>query len=1364
MTKSKHYFITLGLIILFANINFGQRKFNYNFSDPNENFYTTQKRFNNYFKKHSKEIEREREREESRGKSSTGSKVTIIDKEEEELGGYELFKRWEAFVAPRVYPSGDKTLVSRASEEFAAMYGQQNSFNPQGKITNSSSNVLSSTWQPVGPFGDPSGGNAGRINAVRFDPTNANGLWSCAPAGGLWSSANNGSSWSTNTDFLTLIGTSDVAFDPTNAQNMFLATGDGEAGDCSSIGVLKSTNGGASWSGTGLSFTANQGRTIHKLLINPQNKNTIFAATSVGLYRTLNFGVSWSVVSAGNITDVEFKPGDTTTVYAVSTSFFLSTNGGTSFTTITSGLPTSAANNRLAIAVTPANAAFVYVVASAASGSGFLGFYQSTNSGTAFTLKTSTPNLLGWVSTGTDTGGQGWYTLSIAASPTNANEVVVGGVNIWRTTNAGTNFSLFAHWTATGAPYVHADIHELIYKNGTTLYVGSDGGVFFTNNSGTSFAAVNGNMNIAQIYKIGLSKTNYSLSITGHQDNGTNLFSGGWNEAMGGDGMDCFIDQFNDQVMYGEQYNGSFNRSTDGGATWNAIVTGMSGTGAWVTPWHQDPLVANTLYGGRAQMFKTTNQGTNWSQMGTLGGSGSIVEFAVAPSNSQVIYVIRGNALYKTINGGGAWTLITGTLPTGSAQMTWVAVKDTDPNMVFVTFSGYSAGNKIFKSTDGGTTWVNYSTGLPNLPTNCVTYWNGSNDGVYVGCDVGVYFRDAAAASWTLYNTNLPNVQISDLAIFYPFGKLRASSYGRGVWEADLYNNGTMAPIANFSANKTVICPAMTINYTDLSTFSPTSWSWIFQGGTPATSTVQNPAIVYNTPGTYSVSLTATNINGNSVMTKTLYITVSNTVNALPFVEGFQGATFAPTNWQNYDDGSDNLKWTKNPTVGKASTASLFYDNYNLNSSGKRDEMRFPKYNFTNYVNLKMYFDVAFSQYDPTYSDTLAVLISTNCGISFTQAYVKGGTTLSTAPSLTASLFVPTAAQWRTDTVFLSAYAGNSNVLISFQNRGHYGQGLYIDNVNITGLVPSTPPSASFNYVSPTPCSGQNINFSDMSTNVPNGWNWQFPGGSPATSTVANPVVNYANAGTYTVTLISSNASGTSTPISQVITVGNSPSLTVTSPPICFGDQAVLTASGATSYSWSTGQTLSTITDFPNFTTSYTVTGTTGSCQVTQVVTVTVNQLPNTATSDTTICLHDFATLNVNGANNYLWSTGATTSSIVVSPTVSTSYTVTGYNATCSLSAISNVMIDLCLGLPKNAGQNSFVSIMPNPNNGKFTVNAEIKESCSITIYNNIGQLIQYIPQVKNKISIDLTKYGKGIYNLLFNFGGEYKNIKVAVE
>ncbi|MGZ4082769.1 MAG: hypothetical protein ACXVOH_14920, partial [Bacteroidia bacterium] len=164
---------TLVLVMIAICLSAQAQKGKMRFDDPNENFYVTQKRLNKYYKKHEREIARER-REKSEGKIKVGIE------EEQELAGYELYKRWEHYMEPRVYPTGDKTLASRAYEEFKNFNSQQ----PQQRGGNNNS-IQSSTWQPIGPFGDPSGGNAGRINAVRFDPANSNGLWVCTPDGGL---------------------------------------------------------------------------------------------------------------------------------------------------------------------------------------------------------------------------------------------------------------------------------------------------------------------------------------------------------------------------------------------------------------------------------------------------------------------------------------------------------------------------------------------------------------------------------------------------------------------------------------------------------------------------------------------------------------------------------------------------------------------------------------------------------------------------------------------------------------------------------------------------------------------------------------------------------------------------------------------------------------------------------------------------------------------------------------------------------------------------------------------------------------------------------------------------------------------------
>jgi PKD repeat protein len=1202
-------------------------------------------------------------------------------------GGYKQFKRWADYMEPRVYPSGDLSLPSTTWERFenylnnnpVAMqqYQQSRANNTIGNSpyrANGPSlpSPLSSTWAFVGPTGAPTGGGAGRINFVRFDPANSNIIWAGAPAGGLWKSTNGGASWATNTDQLSVIGCTDLAIDPTNSNILYLATGDGDAGDTYSIGVLKSTDGGATWNTTGLTWTVNQGRTISKLLIHPTNAQILIAATSNGIFRTTNGGTSWTQVQTSNsFKDMEFKPGDPNTLYATGTRFFKSTDNGVTWSQITSGLPTNTQTNRMAIAVTPANAAYVYVIAGDASSSGFLGLYRSTDSGTTFTQRSSTPNILGWSSTGSGTGGQSWYDLAIAASPTAQDVVIIGGVNIWRSTNGGTSWAINGHWTGSGAPYVHADIHDLIFLpgSGTTYFSGNDGGVFKTTNSGGAWSDISNNLCIAQIYRIGLSTSNAGLLITGHQDNGTNLRNGAsYVETMGGDGMDCYIDRTNNNVMYAEYYNGALERSTNGGGSWTTITSGLSGNAAWVTPWYQDPATANTIYVGYTNMFKSTNQGTTWTQLTALPTtpSGTIVDFRVAPSNNQVIYVARSTGLFKTINGGTSWTNVTAGLPTASAAISRIAVAPNDPNTVLVTFSGYSSGNKVMRSTNGGTSWTNISTGLPNLPANCITAMPGATNGAYyVGMDVGVYYIDNTFTSWQPYFTGLANVPVFDLEIYQATGKVRAATYGRGVWEVDIYNPGTLPPVALFAQSATSVCPGTGVNFTDQTAFAPTSWSWTFPSGTPATSTAQNPTgVTWSAPGTYTVTLIATNTNGSSTYTQT--ITVLGSQN-LPLVEGFEGATFLPTNWIANNINNDGVFWERSNVGANSSSWSAKFDNYAIDVAGARDEMWAPKMSFAALQNCTMTFDVAHARYDASYVDSLEVLISTNCGASWTSVYMKGGTTLATVPDQTTA-FTPTATQWRNESINLNAYAGQANVIIAIRNRGHYGNNIYVDNINIQGQAAG--PVAAFTPSATTVCAGTAVNFTDNSTGTPTSWSWTFPSGTPASATTQNPTgIVWNTAGTYTVTLTATNGNGSSN-ATQVITVNARPTVTATAAntALCVGASTTLTGGGANTYNWMPGSLSgSPVTVTPAATTTYTVTGTntvTG-CTNTQTRTITVNTLPTvTATaSNTTICAGSSTTLTGGGANTYAWMPGNLSgTSVTVNPTSTTTYTVTGTN------------------------------------------------------------------------------------------------------
>jgi photosystem II stability/assembly factor-like uncharacterized protein len=532
------------------------------------------------------------------------------------------------------------------------------------------------------------------------------------------------------------------------------------------------------------------------------------------------------------------------------------------------------------IAVTPTNPSAVYVLASKSSDSQFLGVYRSANDGVNFTTASTTPNIIGNSCNGTSTGqGQGWYDLAIAASPINPNEIVVGGVNVWRSFDGGTNWTMIGCWNSPN-PYIHADIHELQYTSTGTLYSANDGGIFSYN--GSQWVDITAQRNIAQIYKIGLSGLTPNRWITGHQDNGTNIRTGvgsNYVASLSGDGMDCFIDRTNDQYMFGEQFNGSLNRSTNGGVSWTSITSGITGAGGWVTPWKQDPVTANMLYAGFSQLFRSTNYGSNWTQVGTTGGGGTIVEFAIAPSNNQVIYVLYAGSIRKTINGGTTWTNVTNGVSGG--QFTFITIDPTDPNTAWVTVSGYTAGSKVFQTMDGGATWMNISSNLPNLPANCSVYEPGSNDRIYIGMDVGVYYKDNSSANWTLYNTSLPNAAIMDMEMSPAApGKIYAATYGRGVYEASVIPVTTV-PTPSFSFNGS-LCAGTSKTFIDNSSNTPTSWSWTVTpnvGVTFNSTTVQTPTVTFANPGTYTVSFMSSNSFGaGPVNTQTISVATTPSI------------------------------------------------------------------------------------------------------------------------------------------------------------------------------------------------------------------------------------------------------------------------------------------------------------------------------------------------------------------------------------------------------------------------------------------------------------------------------------------------------
>jgi PKD repeat protein/photosystem II stability/assembly factor-like uncharacterized protein len=827
--------------------------------DPSVNFYDVQKSFRKYWEKEER-------------KEKFKSFFTFRNHTEQENEGYVMYKRWENYVEPRVFPSGDRTLINNGGKELEKLITNHNY---------KSSKMVGGNWTSMGAAALPTnGGGAGRVNCITFHPTNPNIFFVGAPAGGLWKTTDGGSTWSTNTDNLPSLGVNAIAIDATNTNIMYIGTGDIESSDTYGIGVLKSTDAGTTWSITGLSWTTSLARNVARILINPNDHNMIFAGTNNGVYKSPDAGATWTkVLSTGSIKDLEFKPGDPSIIYAASAGgVYKSTNTGATFTIITStAFPFASSINRIALAVTPADPSYLYVLFSSASDSGFKGLYLSTNSGTSFTQQATSPNLLGYDWDGMDAGGNGWYTLSVAASPIDANEVTVGGVNVWKSFDAGVDWTITSHWWGDHSlPYVHADIHDIVYRaDGSEFFAVCDGGVFKTSDGGFSYTDKSSGLVIGELYRLGNSVTNSNMVFTGWQDNGCNLYSSAsWNREIGGDGMEAFIDWSSTNNRYCEYQSGAIQRSTDGGVTYSDILNNITETGQWITPWMQDPVSPNTLYAGYKNVWKSTDKGDNWTPISTFNSSGLTI-LEVSQSNPLYIYAATSAAIYKTINGGTSWTTVTYPLSGGDAVSS-LEISTTNPNMIWITRSGYTMGNKVYKSIDGGTTWTNLSLALPNIPANCLVNQTGTNDGIYVGTDVGVYYIDNDLTSWMPYSNGLPNVIVDELEIQYSANKLRAASYGRGLWQTGIYNSGSTLPFANFVGDTLSGCPGFNVQFSDSTTNSPTAWSWRFPGGTPSTSTLQNPVVIYNTPGFYNnVTLVVTNATGTDSITKLSYIAVS---------------------------------------------------------------------------------------------------------------------------------------------------------------------------------------------------------------------------------------------------------------------------------------------------------------------------------------------------------------------------------------------------------------------------------------------------------------------------------------------------------
>ena len=733
--------------------------------DQSVNFYETQKAFYTYWK----------DRTPTRG------------------SGYKPFKRWEYFWQDRINPDG----TFKAPDYVYQEYHQYLEDHP---ITDGLK-TGQATWEELGPktrqnYGGYTG--VGRVNAIAFHPTDPLTIYVGAPSGGFWITNDGGETWVSHTDILPTLGISSILVDQDHPEVILAGTGDRDGGDSPGLGVFRSNDGGITWE----PFNEGMDNVVVGMMARcDTDPSFILAASSSGIYKTTNGGENWVKTSPdnSNYRDIKFMPGSNLIAYATSNSgYYRTEDGGETWTAMPAsiGYPTG---GRLVIGTTPASDSLVYLLGDK---SGYNGCYLSTDCGLTFTTQSTSPNILGWAYDGGDTGSQGWYDLIIHVDPENADIVHIGGVNLWRSDDRGVTWKITGHWWGDRTNEVHADHHTFGYNPfNKRLYNGNDGGVYYTDDQGETWIEISEGLGIGQLYKIGVSATDPNKAVAGFQDNGSATWLGThWINSGGGDGMECAIDPFDARYSYTTLYYGAITRyinNASGRRIAGEGTNGITEEGAWVTPFVLGADDGNTMVVGYKNVWISRNVRSGGTITfrkisDNLGGSNTQNMSAIkqSPVNVNTLYAIRSDStMFRTDNlyeMAVTWIDLTPAFP-ASGTPTAIECHPYEANTIYLIQAG-----KVFKSLNKGGTWTDITGTLPNVTKKTIVYDKTSDEGLYVGTDAGVYYKDATMDDWVLYGDGLPvSVSVSELEIYYDRldradSKLRASSYGRGMWETSL--------------------------------------------------------------------------------------------------------------------------------------------------------------------------------------------------------------------------------------------------------------------------------------------------------------------------------------------------------------------------------------------------------------------------------------------------------------------------------------------------------------------------------------------------------------------------------------------------
>ena len=561
------------------------------------------------------------------------------------------------------------------------------------------------------------------------------------------------------------------------------------------VGVLRSTDGGNTWTHHAAALLSNH--SFYRIAVDRNNADRAFAATSRGLCRTTD-GSTWTALSGGGLpainstviacTDVIIDRSDSTgnTVVAAfwGSGIYKSTNAlaaAPTFTQLTTGLPTGNTTSRISLAQSASSLERKYALM-ASSGDTFLGLYRTTNAaGTHWELCTSSATIQLY----------GAFTSDVNVDPTTPDVVYVSGVELYKCQrNAATGT-----WSAGNVGgNIHPDSHTFAFHPtlNQTIYSGNDGGFYISRNGGTTWEdAPNEGLCLLQYEAIDNHGGSDALVQCGTQDNGTQQYRNSpvHYHSADGDGGYCTISKTNGNNVTHAYYGNTPQRSTTGGefGSYTSVSAGLNGNGLFYPPAAISPSSERMAWGTTVINIDDAMGTGGWPGSGvTLSGISGRVSAVSFTSDSIIYCATTSGQVYRLDRSGATWSarpLHAAPLPTGL----WIWDVHSLPgaaDTIVVAFSGFGLAQHVWRGSvpaSGTATWTAASNGLPDVPMYALAF--GSATQWFVGTDIGVYRSTDAGASWSNYSQGLPNTAIYDLRLRAGGNLLRAATHGRGLWE-----------------------------------------------------------------------------------------------------------------------------------------------------------------------------------------------------------------------------------------------------------------------------------------------------------------------------------------------------------------------------------------------------------------------------------------------------------------------------------------------------------------------------------------------------------------------------------------------------